>query len=352
MATRASAIDMILTGDADEPVAHGGDLGAARRLFPDAPEPFIDLSTGINPKPYPLPHFSADVYARLPEPSALVALAAAAARAYDVPADYVVAAPGTQILLPLIAGLVPAGRAAIFAPGYPEHARAAVLAGHTFTAVPTIEAVGDATLVILGNPNNPNGRTFTHDALTGLAAELRRRRGLLVIDEAFMDAAPACLSFASELAPGNVVVLRSFGKFFGLAGLRLGFALAAPALTSRIWSTLGPWAVSGPALAVGAKALADTAWIARTRKQLEASAKRLDATLTAAKLDIVGGTNLFRLVRTPAAQALFQRLGGAGIWVRAFADHSQWLRFGLPANEQQWRRLDRAMVSFRNRAIE
>ena len=134
MATRASAIDMILTGEADEPVAHGGDLGAARRLFPDAPEPFIDLSTGINPNPYPLPRFSADLYARLPEPAAVAALAAAAARAYGAPsADHVVAAPGTQILLPLVAGLVPAGRAAIFAPGYPEHARAAALAGHTFT---------------------------------------------------------------------------------------------------------------------------------------------------------------------------------------------------------------------------
>jgi cobalamin biosynthetic protein CobC len=165
-----------------------------------------------------------------------------------------------------------------------------------------------------------------------------------------MDAAPPGRSFAGDLAPGNVVVLRSFGKFFGLAGVRLGFALAAPALAARIRSALGPWAVSGPALAVGTKALADTAWIARTHKRLQTSVKRLDATLTAAKLDIVGGANLFRLVRTPAAQALFHQLGSAGIWARAFPDHAQWLRFGLPANERQWRRLDRAMASFRETA--
>ncbi len=349
MAMRASAIDMIPTGAADEPVAHGGDLGAARRLFPDAPEPFIDLSTGINPNPYPLPQFSADLYARLPEPTAVATLTTAAARAYGAPsADYVVAAPGTQILLPLVAGLVPAGRAAILAPGYPEYARAAALAGHTFTAAPAIEAVGDATLVILGNPNNPDGRIFAPDALAGLASELRRRRGgLLVIDEAFMDAAPAGLSFTGNLAADNVVVLRSFGKFFGLAGLRLGFALAAPALAARIRSMLGPWAVSGPALAVGTKALADTAWIARTRRHLAASVTRLDATLTAAKLNIVGGTSLFRLARTPAASALFHHLGRAGIWVRSFPHHAGWLRFGLPANERQWRRLERAMASFR-----
>jgi len=342
---------MILTGRADDPVAHGGDLAAARRLFPDAPEPFLDLSTGINPNPYPLPRFSAGLYARLPNPSAVATLAAAAARAYGAPsADHVVAAPGTQILLPIVASLVPAGRAVILAPGYPEHARAAVWAGHTFTAARSIENCGDAALIILSNPNNPDGRLFTRGALGGLAADLRRRHGLLVIDEAFMDAAPAGLSFGGDLAIDNVVVLRSFGKFFGLAGVRLGFALAAPAVAARIRAALGPWAVSGPALAVGAKALTDTAWIARTRKRLEASATRLDATLTAVNLDIVGGTSLFRLLRTPAAQALFLHLGRAGIWVRAFPDQVQWLRFGLPANEREWRRLNKAMVSFRGTA--
>ncbi len=342
----------MLTGRADEPVAHGGDLGAARRLFPDAPEPFLDLSTGINPNPYPLPRFSVDLYARLPEPAAVAALAAAAARAYGaLSADHVVTAPGTQILLPIVAGLVPAGRAAVLALGYPEHARSAALGGHTVIAARSIENCGDATLVILGNPNNPDGRLFTRGALAGLAADLRRRRGLLVIDEAFMDAAPAGLSFAGDLAIGsNAVVLRSFGKFFGLAGVRLGFALAAPTIAARIQAALGPWAVSGPALAVGTKALADTAWTARARKRLEASAKRLDSILTAAGLDIVGGTTLFRLVRTSAAQALFSHLGRTGIWVRAFPDEAHWLRFGLPANERQWRRLNRAMSSFRDTA--
>jgi cobalamin biosynthetic protein CobC len=339
---------MILTRRADEPVVHGGDLGAARRLFPDAPEPFLDLSTGINPNPYPLPRFPADLYARLPDPAAVAALATEAARAYGAPsADHVVAAPGSQILLPIIADLVPAGRAAILTPGYPEHTRAAGLAGHSVTAVGSIENCSDATLVILGNPNNPDGRLFTRGTLANLVADLRRRRGLLVIDEAFMDAAPAGLGFAGDLATGNVVVLRSFGKFFGLAGVRLGFALAAPTIAARIRAALGPWAVSGPALAIGTKALADTAWIARTRKRLEASAKRLDSTLATANLDIVGGTALFRLVHTPAAQVLLSHLGRAGIWVRAFPDQAQWLRFGLPANEREWRRLNKTIASFR-----
>ena len=144
------------------------------------------------------------------------------------------------------------------------------------------------------------------------------------------------------------MVLRSFGKFFGLAGIRLGFALAAPALAARLGAALGPWAVSGPALAVGAKALADTAWRQRTRRRLEKAAKRLDAILGDVGLDIVGGTSLFRLARTPKAGALFRHLGRAGILVRAFPDNPNWLRFGLPANKREWQRLDDSMASFRD----
>src|SRR5208282_5560909 len=260
MAMSASATDMIPIIGADEPLLHGGDLGAARRLFPGAPEPFIDLSTGINPNPYPLPRFSADLFARLPDPAAATAVAAAAARAYGASsAAHVVPAPGTQILLPLVAGLVQPGRAAILAPTYPEHARAAALAGHEVKAMRGIDECRDAGLVIVANPNNPDGRLHARTALLALAKDLRRRGGMLVVDEAFMDVGPPGMSLAADVSCGNVVVLRSFGKFFGLAGIRLGFALAAPAIAMRLAAALGPWAVSAPALAVAAKALADAA---------------------------------------------------------------------------------------------
>ncbi len=200
---------------------------------------------------------------------------------------------------------------------------------------------------MLANPNNPDGRLLPRTALLALAKDLRRRGGLLVVDEAFMDVGPADASVASEVSCGNLVVLRSFGKFFGLAGLRLGFALAAPALCARLGAMLGPWAVSGPALAVGAKALADTAWIERTRRRLAKAAQRLDALLTEHGIDIVGGTTLFRLTQSPDATALFHHLGRAGIWVRAFPGNATWLRFGLPANAQEWQRLRDALKSIR-----
>jgi cobalamin biosynthesis protein CobC len=336
--------------DEDHELVHGGDLGAARRRFPGAPEPFIDLSTGINPYPYPVPRLTADVFARLPSPTDARALARAAAEAYGAPSGaHVVVVPGTQIVLPIIARLVPPGRAAVLTPGYAEHARAAALARHQVEAVSRLDACGAATLVIVANPNNPDGRLFARNDLLALAADLRRRGGLLVIDEAFMDVAPPRLSLAADVAGpagSDVIVLRSFGKFFGLAGVRLGFALAAPPLARKIAAALGPWAVSGPALALGARALADTAWVERTRARLDKSAQRLDAMLSDLALPIVGGTSLFRLVQTPAANALFQHLGEAGIWVRAFAEHPKWLRFGLPGNEASWTRLKAALVGF------
>ncbi len=340
---------MILNRGDDEPLWHGGDLGAARRRFPGAVEPFIDLSTGINPHPYPLPRLSADCFTRLPDQAALDTLTAAAARAYGAAsAVQVVPAPGTQMLLPLVARLVPAGRAAVLTPGYPEYARAASLAGHSITAARGIDECGDAALVILGNPNNPDGRLFAPADILALATALRRRGGLLVIDEAFADVALPAASVAAAVGCGNIVVLRSFGKFFGLAGLRLGFALAAPPLAERLRATLGPWAVSGPALAVGARALVDEAWIARTRRRLDKAAAKLDRMLSGAGLTIVGGTSLFRLVQTPVASALFEHLGRSGIWVRAFPENTGWLRFGLPGDRQAWRRLHDTLASFRD----
>jgi cobalamin biosynthetic protein CobC len=349
MAKRASATDIFPYNAADEPLPHGGDLGAARHLFPDAPKPFIDLSTGINPNPYPLPALPAELFARLPDAAATTRLAAAAAISYGAPSGaHVVPAPGTQILLPLVAGLVRPGRAAILSPTYNEHARAARLVGHSVVEARELADFDDADLAIITNPNSPDGRLIDREMLLTLAAKLRARGGVLVVDEAFMDVGPPGFSLAGDVDRGNLVVLRSFGKFFGLAGTRLGFALLDQPLAVRLAAMLGPWAVSGPALAIGAAALADAAWIEVTRHRLVEASARLDGILIGAGLGIPGGTALFRLVRTPAAPALFHHLGRAGILVRNFPDNATWLRFGLPAGEEAWQRLQIAMDAFRN----
>jgi cobalamin biosynthesis protein CobC len=348
MAKNARATDIFPYSEADQPLPHGGELSAARSLFPGAAEPFIDLSTGINPNPYPLPHLPVDAFARLPDPAAMAHLAALAAIVYGAPsAAHVVPAPGTQILLPLVAGLVRPGRAAILSPTYNEHARCAEVAGHSVTEVREISGLGDADLAIVSNPNSPDGRLIDRGSLRALATKLRQRAGVLVVDEAFMDVGPSGFSLAGDVTR-NIIVLRSFGKFFGLAGVRLGFALLEPQLAARLAAMLGPWAVSGPALAVGAKALADTAWIEQMRGDLTKAARRLDAILAGAALEVIGGTTLFRLVRIPAASALFHHLGRAGILVRIFPDNADWVRFGLPADETAWRRLEISLAGFRD----
>jgi cobalamin biosynthesis protein CobC len=327
------------------PLEHGGNLAAARRLFPDAPQPFIDLSTGINPFPYPLPAFPPDIFARLPDVAAQMRLAAVAARAYGAPsAAHVVPAPGTQILLPPVAALAPAGRAAILGPTYSEHARAAALAGHVVIDARTIEELREADLAVVVNPNNPDGRILTREQLLNLADELERRSGVLVVDEAFMEVGPPEASVAGDVHRGNIIVLRSFGKFFGLAGLRLGFALASPDLAASLAALLGPWAVSGPAIAIAERALADAAWIDGTRRRLADAAAKLDGLLADAGTEAIGGTSLFRLVRTPAASRLFQHLGTAGVFVRAFREQPTWLRFGIP-RDGDWHRLQSLLAT-------
>src|SRR5262249_21326434 len=274
-ARRVSATAMISHLDAAR-LEHGGDLAAARRLFPHAPQPFIDLSTGINPYPYPLPPLAANVFTRLPDSAAQFRLREIAARTYGaLTATHVVCAPGTQILLPLVAALVPPGRAGVLGPTYSEHGRAAALAGHAVIDVRDVNELRGVDLALVVNPNNPDGRIITKERLLALSDDLSGQGGLLVVDEAFMDVGPPEASLADQVHRGNFIVLRSFGKFFGLAGLRLGFALAAPDLAATLNAALGPWAVSGPAIAIAQRALADDAWIDATRTRLASAAEKL-----------------------------------------------------------------------------
>jgi cobalamin biosynthetic protein CobC len=327
------------------PLEHGGDLGVARKLFPGAPEPLIDLSTGINPLAYPIPALSSGVFTRLPEPAEVDHLAAIAAKAYGVPsANYVAVAPGTQSLLPHVFALRPVGRAAVLGPTYAEHVRVAAQVGHQVREADDIGRLRSARLAVIVNPNNPDGTLLERDALLALADDLRANGGLLVVDEAFMDVAPLGLTLAPDVGRGAIVVLRSFGKFFGLAGLRLGFALAAPDITERLRLLLGPWPVSGAAVALGARALADQDWIDTTRVGLATAAMRLDALLHEARLQVIGGTSLFRSVRSSSATLVFFRLGQAGILVRRFSDRPDLLRFGLPGDETAWERLRVALL--------
>lgn len=326
---------------------HGGNLSAARARHPGAPEPWIDLSTGINPWPYPLPPLAPELWQRLPDDATLESLAEAAALYYGAPdARHVCAASGSQALIQALPRLRPPGRVAVLGPTYAEHALAWANAGHSVAEVPELPETDAWDVVIVVNPNNPTGAAVARADLLAAAARAAARGGWLVVDEAFADTCPEISVAAHAGAPG-LIVLRSFGKFFGLAGLRLGFALAAPPWIERLRAVVGPWAVSGPAVAIARAAFHDTAWVSATRAALGAATEDLDRLLSDSGLSVVGGTPLFRLCELAegdAAYRRFERLSAAGILVRRFEARPRWLRFGLPADAAARLRLAEALA--------
>lgn len=327
---------------------HGGDLDRARAAYGGAPGDWIDLSTGINRVAYPMPLLGPADLCALPQREALDDLIAAARAAYETRAAILPLA-GAQAAIQLVPRLVRdkvsaqvAIDARVLAPTYNEHAGALSGAGIAVRDVAEASDLAGADVAILVNPNNPDGRR--HEPANFFV--LAERVGLLVVDESFADAEPN-LTLAKGLsddAPANVLVLRSFGKFYGLAGLRLGFALGAPALIAHLQALAGPWAVSGPAIAAGRVALRDAPWRARTIARLTEDCARLDALATRCGWRLIGGTALFRSYAVPGGAAAAQAaLAQRMIWSRVFPYAQDWLRLGLPGSEEEWRRLEAAL---------
>lgn len=320
-------------------IEHGGDLAAARRLYPDAPQPWIDLSTGINPHAWPCGPLSTDSLTRLPAPAALAELERIAAAAYGLPdATPIVAAPGAQALIQALPRLIPGRRVGVLGPTYAEHAASWRYAGREVVICAKVEQLAACDIAVVVNPNNPDGRIVPVDVLLSLS-----RATQLVVDESFADFTPA-MSFAAAGPAAGALVLRSFGKAYGLAGVRLGFAIGPQRLLDALRADLGPWAVSGPAIEIGTGALADVDWRAQMADRLGAEARRLDALLAGAGCTIVGGASLFRLADHARCDALAERLGRAGVYVRRFAENPRWMRLGLPPQDG-WARLEAALAN-------
>ncbi len=232
----------------------------------------------------------------------------------------------------------------LFEFSYQGHAR---LFGARASVTEDMDALAEADLALIVNPNNPDGRVVPVARLLALAERMAARGGVLVVDEAFMDAMDPRLSLLAGELPGNVVVLRSFGKFYGLAGLRVSFlALTPGARESEVRAALGPWPVSGPAIAIGTKAYGDEGWRLETFRKLNEHAARLDALLEQAGLHVIGGTPLFRLAAHPRAGDLFTHLAKAGLLTRPFEQKPHWLRFGLPGDDEAFARLEAALSAF------
>ncbi|HZP21197.1 MAG TPA: threonine-phosphate decarboxylase CobD [Bauldia sp.] len=322
---------------------HGGDLAFAHARYPDVTGSWLDLSTGINPVPYPAARLPVE-NGRLPGSDDLADLLVAARTAYGIP-DGVpcIAAPGSEMAIQLLPLTVPPARVAIVAPTYASHRRAWEAHGHRVVEIAAVgQAPADAGIVILANPNNPDGRVVSPADLARMAERLAAAGGLLLVDEAFADVAPE-VSLSPYLGEAPAVVLRSLGKFYGLPGLRLGFVAGRHEAVGRLQRLLGDWPVSAPAIAAASVALPDAAWRRKARARLKRSTAALHRLLGEAGLSVAGGTDLFTLVEDPRAHALHEGLAREGIWTRVFQDRPRWLRLGLTADTPAFRRFAEAL---------
>jgi len=320
---------------------HGGRLRRAAQRYDIPIGAWLDLSTGINPRGWPVPAPPRAAWSRLPEEEDGLE---AAARAY-YGTQQLLAVAGSQAAIQALPRLRDHGRVSVLDPGYFEHAYAWRCAGHevmSVTAGKLDEVVSASDVLVLIHPNNPTGARFSVDQLLAWQTRLDARGGWLVVDEAFMDAIPEA-SLAPFCPRSGLILLRSLGKFFGLAGARVGFVIAPPRLLERLDALLGPWAVSSPARWVATKALADRVWQQNNRRYLAAAGARLATLLTRRGLPPDGGCGLFQWVRTPDAAWLRDRLARRGILTRLFVEPPS-LRFGLPGTEADWGRLEAVLA--------
>ena len=331
---------------------HGGRVREARSLFPGAPEPWIDLSTGVNPWPYPASFASLEQRMRLPDPWDIEELETAAAAAFGLPAASILAVAGAEAGIGLLSASRKTRSVAVVEPTYSGHRTAWSAAGADVQAIGLDDlesAIETFDVVIVAQPNNPDGATVLGETIIALAHAASLREGRLIVDEAFVDQDPA-LSVTNALRTGRwptgLVTLRSFGKFFGLPGVRLGFIAAHPDAIVRFRRSAGGWPVSADAIAAGIQAYKDQIWAQDTRQRLLAAAQRLDRLLTSAGYEVLGGTKLFRLTSVADAANRFRRLAELGILTRPFANAASWLRFGLPP-ASQWSRLEEALLETR-----
>jgi len=317
---------------------HGGRLRQAAHDYRIPLSRWLDLSTGLAPEGWPVPPLPEEVWRRLPEDTDGLAMAC---MAYFRSAA-VLPVSGSQAAIQALPRLFSPRRVGVLSPCYGEHLRAWKMGGHTVYEVSPEDwhhAHHNYDIVVLSNPNNPTGTTLPPDLLHNWCQQLHARNGFLVVDEAFMDATPEEGILSGADIPG-LIVLRSLGKFYGLAGVRCGFVAAEPALLQRLSGILGPWAVSHPARWIAQRALADHSWQETQRARLLASAQRLTTLLEGVGLPTASGCAFFRWVNHPQPEALAARLAHSGILVRTFRTG---LRFGLPGMETDWERLSETL---------
>jgi cobalamin biosynthesis protein CobC len=322
---------------------HGGRLRHAATHYQIPLVDWLDLSTGLAPYCWPLPPVPMRDWMRLPEEDDGLEIAAVG---YYGTVNILPVA-GSQAAIQTVPSLFAGARVAIIEPCYAEHRHAWERQGFaplSLRAADVEAALPSLDVLVVVNPNNPTGSHISAHQLWRWRERLASRGGCLVVDEAFCDLQPE-LSLASKAGCPGLVVLRSLGKFFGLAGARLGFVLAERSLLAALHERVGPWTVSGPARRIGQAVLNDRETQALWRLRIQNDGARLGQLLAECGLPPAGNTGLFAWVPCDTAEALHGHLARLGILVRHVPEPSG-VRFGLPGCESGWRRLEQALRCF------
>jgi L-threonine-O-3-phosphate decarboxylase len=320
---------------------HGGGLIAAARKYKRPLHEWLDLSTGINPIPYVVPEIPAEIWRRLPQDNDELLEAASA---YFGTAA-LLAVSGSQAAIQLIPHLFERSRVGLMLPSYNEHKHAWIQAGHEIVEIQSNSSISaqcsqlQLDVLLLCNPNNPTGDLIDLQTIEECLSIMKKKQGTVLVDEAFMDSTPEkSVLPLLEQYQDNLIVLRSLGKFFGLAGARVGFVAASTQILSALTEKLGPWTISGPSRFVACHALRNTQWQESNRHFLKTTAKKLLDELASAKLPADGYTDYFAWVKHRNARQLHEMLCQAGIFTRYFAEPAS-IRFGLPATATESLRL-------------
>jgi cobalamin biosynthetic protein CobC len=337
---------------------HGGQLNNVAKLFKRPLNEWLDLSTGISPISYPIPSIPQIIWQQLPQTSN--GLIEAAKRYYGT--GNIITTSGSQAVIARLPSLylnytkrLP-NKIDVWLPvvGYKEHERSWHDAGFNikrYQNLPTFKDLKLNAIVVVINPNNPTGELHQQHTLKALLKTVESLSGWLIIDEAFMDVITPNQTLIDLSTNKHLFVLRSIGKFFGLAGIRIGFLSAHSMWLLKLQQLSSPWEVNGPAQFIAEQALKDHTWQSAQRKTLIALSIKLEMLLTETFADStnnclknieVSGCGLFKTLVHPQATEIYQKFCHQGLYVR-LCDENNALRFGIP-DQKQYKTLEKLLV--------
>lgn len=329
---------------------HGGRIKAAAEKYDITEKDWLDLSTGLNPNGWPVGDIPASVWQFLPEEED--GLQTAANQYYNC--EYCLPVAGSQSAIQSLPTLRTCSKVGIISPTYAEHEHNWKQAGHDVIqiAADNVERyLGQLDVLVVINPNNPTGKIFSIETLLAWHQQLSIKGGWLIVDEAFMDIMPENSLVSSGIKPG-LIILRSIGKFFGIAGIRCGFVITDKELLQRLYEKLGPWSLTGQTRYIAKRVLSDKEWQIKERENLNRAGNKLYKVLSEHGLIPTGGTVLFQWLEHSKAKEIYEACANKGMLIRFFEKQTVMnkivmpsLRFGLPANQAQWDKLENILTT-------